>query len=356
LKEGNDNREANVIRRQASEWLVLTESDDATVADRKRFEEWLREAPGHRRAFTELERTWGRLTALGGRAAVRGDTGAEPDPDVVLKHVDRMGRERRRPRAAWAAAAALMAAAVFATLLYFPTESQMMYRTGVGERQTVPLADGSTVDLNTDSELLVKYTNDLRVVDLRRGEAFFKVALDEGRPFMVSAGHGMVHAIGTAFTVRLKSSELVAVTVSEGIVEVTQLALDHAGGASRPAGKPAATLHQGQRAEYDRRATRIQTIAPQDLEREQAWRKGLLMFENESLANVLEEVNRYTTTPLVLADAELGKLRLGGTFRAGRVEALLNVLEKAFGIRVERENPHTVMLHAPSVPPPHYPP
>ena len=352
MKEGNDNREAKVIRRQASEWLVLTESDDATLADHKRFEEWLREAPDHRRAFTELERTWGRLTAMGRRAAVRGDTGAEADPDVVLKHMDRMGRERLRPRAAWAAAAALVAVAVFGALLFLPTGSQMMYRTGVGERQIVSLADGSTVDLNTDSELLVKYRDDKRFVDMRRGEAFFKVARDEGRPFMVSAGHGVVRAIGTEFTVRLKSSERVAVTVSEGIVEVTQPVLDDPG-ASQLAGKPAATLHQGQRAEYDRQATRVETITPQDLERGQAWRKGLLMFENESLANVLEEVNRYTTTRLVLADNELGELRLGGTFRAGRVDALLNVLEKAFGIRVEREDPLTVMLHAPSVPPPH---
>ena len=346
MKEGNDSREANAIHRQASEWLVLLQSSDATANDRRRFEEWLGESPGNRTAFAELEDTWGRLTAMGGRARTRGNV--EPDPDVVLKHLDRIDRARRRPRAAWAAAAAVVVAAVLGALLILPGESQTPYRTDVGERRTVSLPDGSTVDLNTDTELQVDYRYDRRRVVLSRGEAFFEVTRDQSRPFAVAAGHGVVRAVGTGFTVRLRSPDVVAVTVTEGVVEVTQPAIDHPG-VSQPAETPAApvaTLRQGQRAEYDRQATRIETVAPDDLERAQAWRRGLLIFEDASLAEVIDEVNRYTETRLVLADAELGQLRLGGTFRAGRVEALLEVLEQGFGIRVSRDDPRTVMLHA----------
>lgn len=344
MKGGNDSRETRAIRRQASEWLVLLQSGAVAAEDRERFEEWLREAPGHRRAFTELEQTWERLTAMGGRDRAC-QRAANPDPDVVLKHLDRIGRQRRRPYAAWAAAAAIVAAATLGALLFLPKESQTLYRTDIGERQIVSLPDGSTVDLNTDSELLVEYTDDKRYVALRQGEAFFEVARDQGRPFIVAAGPGVVRAVGTEFTVRLKSSELVAVTVTDGIVEVTQPGLEQPG-VSQRSQPSAATLHQGQRAEYDRDATRIETVAPQDLERAHAWRKGLLIFVDESLANVIAEVNRYTETRLILADAELGELRLGGTFRAGRVEALINVLEKAFAIRVSRDDPRVVMLHA----------
>jgi transmembrane sensor len=106
------------------------------------------------------------------------------------------------------------------------------------------------------------------------------------------------------------------------------------------------TLRSGQRAEYDRQDTRIESVPQDELERAQAWRRGLLIFENSSLFEVIDEVHRYTEIRLVLVDAELGDLRLGGTFRAGRVEALLEVLEKGFGIQVNREDPNVVMLHA----------
>jgi transmembrane sensor len=344
LKEGNDSREAKAVHRRASEWLVLLDSGDATADDRKRFEAWLRESPRHRTAFVGLEETWGRLTAMGGRARAGGEV--EPDPDVVLKHLDRIARERRRPRAAWAAAAAVVVAAVIGALLFLPGESPTPYRTDVGERRTVSLPDGSTVDLNTNTELLVEYTDEERRIAMLHGEAFFDVARDESRPFIVAAGHGAIRAVGTGFAVRLKSPDLVSVTVTEGIVEVTHSSVVRPDAPQIAETRPAPTLRPGQRAEYDRDDTRIAAVAQDELERAQAWRRGLLIFENSSLSEVIEEVHRYTETRLVLADAELGELRLGGTFRAGRVEALLEVLEKGFGIRVNREQPNVVMLHA----------
>jgi transmembrane sensor len=341
LKEENDSREAMAARRQASEWLVLLDSGDATADDRRRFEEWLRESPRHRSAFTEIEETWGRLTAMGGRAPAGGEV--EPDPDVVLKHLDRIAREGRRPRpAAWAVAAAVVVAAVLGTLLLQPGAPPTPYRTDVGEHRTVSLPDGSTVDLNTSTELLVEYTDEQRRIAMLHGEAFFDVARDESRPFIVAAGHGAIRAVGTGFAVRLKSPDLVAVTVTEGIVEVTHSSV------VRPdtAQAEPPTLRSGQRAEYDRQDTRIESVPQDELERAQAWRRGLLIFENSSLFEVIDEVHRYTEIRLVLVDAELGDLRLGGTFRAGRVEALLEVLEKGFGIQVNREDPNVVMLHA----------
>ena len=344
MTKGNDSGE-KAEHRQASEWLVLLDSGDATADDRKRFEEWLRESPVHRAEFAELKETWGRLTTMGER--VRAGDYVEADPDGLLERLEGIGREKRRPRtAAWAVAAAVVVAAVLGALLILPdpAEPPVPYTTGVGEHQTVSLPDGSTVDLNTSTELLVEYTDRQRQIAMLQGEAFFDVAGNESRPFVVVAGHGAIRAVGTGFAVRLKSQDLVSVTVTEGIVEVTHAEISPPGASQ--AAEPPPTLRAGQRAEYDRQDTRIEAVAEGEVERAQAWRRGLLIFENSSLAEVIDEVHRYTETRLILADPELGELRLGGTFRAGRVEALLEVLEKGLGIEVNREQPNVVMLHA----------
>ena len=343
--------EASSANRQASEWIVLLESGDATDEDRARFEEWLAADPAHPAAYAALSDTWGRLAEMRERVRQAGDAGS--GPDGVMQRLDRSGRARRRKyNLSWAAAAAVLVAAVLGGILFLPGDSAIPYRTDVGERRTASLADGSTVELNTDTELLVEYTDASRRVVMTRGEAFFEVAEEEGRPFVVTAGHGAIRAVGTGFAVRLKSPDLVSVTVTEGVVEVTHSTRDPSGAAlPRETGEPP-VLRRGQRAEYDREATRIEEVPSAELERSQAWRRGMLVFENASLAEVIAEVNRYTETRLVIADAEIGELRLGGTFKTGRLEALLDVLEKGFGIRVTREHPDTIELHAPSADPP----
>ena len=339
--------ESSSANRQASEWLVLLESGDATDEERARFEEWLAADPGNRAAYAALSDTWGRLAQMRGRLRHAGDAGS--GADAVMKRLDRSGRARRRKyRLSWAAAAAVLVAAVLGGILYLPGDSAIPYRTEVGERRTASLADGSTVELNTDTELLVEYTDARRRVVMTRGEAFFEVAEEEGRPFVVTAGHGEIRAVGTGFAVRLKSSHLVSVTVTEGIVEVAHSPSNPSSTAlPRETAEPP-VLRRGQRAEYDREATRIEDVPSQELDRTQAWRRGLLVFEDASIAEVIAEVNRYTEIQLVIADAEIGALRLGGTFKTGRLEALLEVLEKGFGIRVTREHPETIELRAPS--------
>lgn len=338
---------ASSANRQASAWLVLLESGDATDEDRARFEAWLAEDPGHREAHAALSETWGRLTAMRERVRAAGD--AMPDPELAMGALDVPGRARRHTHGStWAAAAAVLVAAVLGGLLFLPGDPVIPCRTDVGERRTVSLADGSTVELNTDTELLVEYTDEQRRVAMTRGEAFFEVAEEGDRPFVVTAGHGAIRAVGTGFAVRLKSPELVSVMVTQGSVEVLHPVRDRSAAAQPedPAEPP--LLRRGQRAEYDRDATHIEEITPGELERIQAWRRGLLVFQDASLAEVISEVNRYTETRIVIADPVIGNLRLGGTFKTGRLDALLEVLEQGFGIQVKRPHPYTIELHAAS--------
>lgn len=341
-----DGPEKPSSNRRASEWLVLLESGDATEEDRARFEAWLAEDQRHREAYAGLTETWGRLTVMRGRARA---AGGEPgrDPDLQGPELSRRSR-RRTYRWTWAAAAAVLVAAFLAGILSLPGDAEIRYRTDVGERRTVSLADGSTLELNTDTEVVVEYTDERRRVDMLRGEAFFDVVEDADRPFVVAAGQGAIRAVGTGFAVRVEPAGMVSVMVTEGLVEVV-----HLGGGLSDTARPGdnverPVLQRGQRAQYDREAPRIEEITPEELERTQAWRRGLLVFEDASLAEVVAEVNRYTETRLVIADPTISVLRLGGTFKTGRVEALLDVLEKGFGVRVERANATTIELHAAS--------
>lgn len=341
-------RDAKTASRQASEWLVLLETGEATAEDRARFDAWLREHPGHQAVFDELKGTWGRLHAMGRQAR---DSGlVEPDPDAVAKYLARSESRRGRGKwFGWSAAAAASVVVAVAGMLMYTFDSSMLYRTDVGQQTTITLPDRSTVELNTDTELQVAYSDTTRNIELFRGEAYFEVAHDPDRPFVVKAGHGAIRAVGTGFVVQVKANEVVAVTVTEGVVAVTHDT------ESRPdmslqevtvKDRPVPTLSKGQRVEYDRHLGQPAAVPPEELDRGLAWRQGMLIFDGQTLDEVIREVDRYTDTRLIIADGDLRQLRIGGAFKAGDVDALLEVLEKGFNITVNRDGPRTIYLHA----------
>src|SRR5690606_36135810 len=174
--------------RQASEWLVLMEAGEPSAEDRARFEAWLSE-PGHRSAYAELKGTWGRLHALAGRTTLREALAAA---DMPAASVRRAGRRRLRLAAATAAAAALAIGLILGAVLLPPGGDETQYATRVGERSMVALSCGSTLELNTDTAVEVDYSGALRRVTLLRGEAYFRVAPDPARPFVVAAGPGTI--------------------------------------------------------------------------------------------------------------------------------------------------------------------
>jgi transmembrane sensor len=182
------------------------------------------------------------------------------------------------------------------------------FSTGKGETKVVALKDGSVVTLNTASEIWVNYSDELRSVELIRGEALFDVAKNKARPFVVGAGDTNVRVVGTSFTVRHFDATPVQVLVREGIVEVFKPAagvkpirisantmavapLDDADIAARPV--PAAQIH-----------------------RAMAWREGQIAFEGETLAQAAAEFSRYSDTRIVIEDPALAKEEIAGLFKA----------------------------------------
>ena len=287
---------------------------------------WVAEDPAHGVAFAKVEAAWDIAARLRELPRQAEEALSAPEAEVAIAPApatDVPVSLRRAfafsPRIVFAALAACILAIVGVVALQLDATVDR-YRTGVGGRRAIRLADGSVIRLNTASSVEVAFGEDRRVVRLLRGEGSFDVARDATRPFIVTAHGAMVRAVGTAFTVRLRA-DLTEVTVTHGVVTVRD-----GGTAERRVGAGrAAALREG--------AVAITPLAAGELTRRLAWQQGRLSFDGDTLAQAVEEFNRYRATPIVIGDPALAGVRIGGTFRADRSEDFAGALEQSFGIR-----------------------
>ena len=281
---------------------------------------------------------------------------------------------RPAPGLRWASVIAVLCLLAIVLVPIYRTQQFMQtngdYVSTLGEIRQQTLADGSVVILNTDSEIQVQYTDDARRVTLLRGEAHFEVASNADWPFEVYAGTGMVKAVGTAFAVRLKQ-DTVTVTVSEGRVDlatlVTAASVNGDISAGAEAGQDEAlrkigSIGLGQIATFSSRAMvaensdnrgidsadlpAIATLTEQQMTRKLAWREGYLVFSGDPLGDVVDEFNRYVPTKIEIVDPGLSEIRVGGRFKVGELDALLEALESGFNIQVSRLSNDYVQLRA----------
>ncbi len=308
---------------EALRWLV--DFEDLSEAEQADFHAWLEERPAHRLAFEKLEREWRQLDV------VRRLATAAPDPEVVNKWLRRRRQRRYLPFAAAAGVAAIAAV----VLLLLPSQDyEASYRTAIGQHREIVLPDDSVITLNTNSALSVRYSDGERRVHLHRGEAHFDIAPAPERPFSVLAGSGTVRAVGTAFNVYLKN-DVVEVTVTEGLVEVLPN-VQQAVARER--------LGEGQRLEYRETIESVSTVAEEDIARQLAWQDGMLDFQGETLAEVIEEAGRYTSTRMIVADPDIEGLPVTGYFRAGDIDTLLELIESNERVTVRRIGPRLVHI------------
>ena len=178
----------------ALEWLARLNDEDATEQDRRAFASWLDADSAHPAAYARAQALWNRF-------------------DAVRPAVDRMHRRR--------AMLGVLAAALTVPALYALSRLHLLadYRTGIGERRRIVLADGSTLELGSDTALSVHFDSHQRQLTLHRGQAYFQVAADAARRFSVRAGQGISTALGTQFDVKLLD-DIVTVSVTEHAVAV----------------------------------------------------------------------------------------------------------------------------------------
>jgi transmembrane sensor len=225
-----------------------------------------------------------------------------------------------------AIAATLVAAATGTTFWLYAREK--IYRTGIGEQNTIALADGSRVFLDAASEVRVAFSEDARRLHLITGRAHFEVAKDPSRPFKVTADDKTVTAIGTAFTVEYLGQK-VAVTLVEGRISVAQ-------GKGVSARLLTADIKPAQQVILLPGGGAFRLRSNVDLEGALSWRQGILTFDDESLADVAQRMNAYSTTRIIATDPAVKDLHVSGTFLAGKTDAFIAALESYYPVKGHR--------------------
>jgi len=216
------------------------------------------------------------------------------------------------------------------------------YTTSVGGYEHVTLADGSAVQLNTDSEIRARLTPGKREIQLVRGEALIKVSHDARRPFTIRATNTSVRAdppgstVGAAFVVRLRGPQRVDVAVTEGTVLLgpSDRIIDMALGRTSPS---QSTLGAGDAATIRPEGVHLAKVAMEELNRKLSWTAGLLSFQGETLSEVTDEFNRYNRKHLVVTDPLIADRRIGGAFQATDPDSFVSALQKWFGIRADEQ-------------------
>jgi transmembrane sensor len=347
--------------------------DGPSEETRRGFEAWLEASPDHRGAYETIKGTWATLQKA-----------AEAPSVLALRHetalrLSRHTSRRLRPLRALAAAVAVIAVGMVAWSMLasakfpdaltawvrdlWPGDSH--YSTTTGERLSAILRDGSQITLDTQSELEVAFTKAERTVRLRHGQAFFEVAKDKTRPFVVEVNNRRLVAVGTAFDVRLDDDQI-RVTMIEGVVRVEhaqpragsvgsgsssttpEVASEGPGGsgvtgAARPP-RAETFLSAGEQLIVDRRSE--DRVRAADTERATSWRRGQLMFDSARLGDAIAEINRYTETKIELADPSLADVRISGSFATGRSEVFVEAVTTYFPIRVSASSDRAVVLKA----------
>ncbi|HVO47493.1 MAG TPA: FecR domain-containing protein [Steroidobacteraceae bacterium] len=331
---------------EACDWFLrLREASE----DSELIAEWLRWChadPANREMFEQVRQSWG---SLGAGAALFDRQSADRHPiDQHLRH------RWRRPRQLAIAAATLIAVlgagwlVLFEATGWFRTSEATRFTTGRTEHRSLLLADGSRIEMAGNSQLEVALGKYRRDVLLRQGEAYFSVAHDKTRPFVVYAGDVHVRAVGTRFDVRATTGRVV-VAVEEGVVAIEPpnlavAAVDAVFSRLRilegkaPAGRTLrpTPVRSGQEfavgsAELE---PQVLSIEPQSVA---SWRQGRLRFVREPLQSVIDSIQALSGQEIELDDPSLADLRFTGTVFGSGVSAWVNALPAVFPVTVRQD-------------------
>lgn len=304
------------LRRQAKDWVVHIATGEATQADLRALERWRAESPLHAEAYAQACQLWG---MLGSPLEVA----ARSRKLAATVRIPGMSRPigRRAFLGGTLAASAAVAAGVMIVrppLELWPSFSEFGadYRTGVGEQRKIALSDSASIEMNTRTSLnLRENAAETDTIELIMGEA----AVSTGkRSVAVRAAAGRISATNAQFTVRCDGSNVRVVCLA-GSIEV-----DYQG--------RVATVRSREQVAYA--AHNLGPIAAIDPEIAVGWRDGLLIFQDEPLSHVIEEVNRYRSGRIVLMNTALGERRISARFKLARLDAVLTQFREVFGAKV----------------------
>lgn len=296
------------VRRQAVAWALKLADDELSVEDRQAFDGWLSADPLHVKELNTAQELLGETR----RAVNR-------DPETAKELI-------RGRRSTSVYSVAIIAAALLSAGAFFALDGPLYLRADVvsatNEMPVVLLEDGSRLYLNADSAFSQDFKPGVREIVLLKGEAYFDVAKDPTRPFIVRAAGGTVRVLGTEFDVNIVDGAA-EVSVAKNSVEVIGKAGD------------AAMLEPGMRVAYNT----VGELGPVERISDHAiggWRSGRLIFENRSLPTVVDEISRYLPGKIVIAKNALRSRRITGTFDLSDPQQAIESFARAFNLEVFR--------------------
>ena len=315
---------------EAAARFVARRAEGLTEYEREMLAEWLAAAASNRQAFERAERGWQAFAAAERHEIL----------DAMRAHAL---SPRRRARSVWPRVAAIAAALVViiggglvlrpALQGITPPPSspgqgavvEVRYVSARGEVKQITLPDGSNMTLDADSEVSGRFAPHGRSVELKRGRGFFAVAHDTSRPFAVVAGGRRVVAVGTRFDVDLAAGAL-TVTLLDGRVTVAST-----GATSTPI-----TLTPGQQLNIRDGSVTVRSLGSGTASSD-SWRRGLITFDDQPLAEAAAVMNRYGADQVLIDDARVGAIRISGQFRAGETSRFAQTVAELYRLKVARK-------------------
>lgn len=319
----------------AARWHARMHADECTDTDRTAFEQWRRSDVAHAQAYALAERTSMKLDRLSEDPRLRALAQLAAPPSIVdTKSI------APRQTLRWIIPAALAASvALSALVLGFVPEawnrdtSGVAYESPVDSTRVVTLDDGSTVQLDVGTRMLVSLSPDSRRIKLLSGRAVFNVAHDRSRPFSVMAAYSRTTALGTRFQVQL-GSEQVVVTLEQGSV-----AIDNE--ASVPGWHE--QLIPGEQLNVDLK-TAMRNKAIVDPGVATSWTRGRHLFRGTPLHEAIDEVNRYAKRKVRIGDPSLAELPVAGNFIVGDSDMIIAAFAAVLPLRAGDAEDGSIIL------------
>jgi transmembrane sensor len=320
---------AELIQCSAAEWLARHDGGDWGGLQQQEFEAWLAVSLAHRVAYLRLSSAWQRADRLGALRPAAASEAIEPPsalPAAATRHRWPM-RSPMQQIAASLAVAVMLGGAWFGWqgVQRGSDPSGEAYSTAIGSHESLTLADGSRLMLNTDTRLRTAVGAATRTVWLDKGEAYFDIAHDASRPFVVLAGDRRITVLGTRFSVRRRAGQ-VDVLVEEGRVQVEPQA-------ARSSAAPTIVTRNQAVVSRDSDVLLV-SKAPAQISQALSWRHGKLVLDQMTLAEAATEFNRYNRKKLVIDDAALGSVRIGGSFDSGNIQGFAALMQTVLGVAV----------------------
>lgn len=309
MRETANNTSQDNIYTEAAEWMDRLSDGELNTLCRKRFIKWLDADVQHQQVFESMLATW-------------------QDP-ALEQSFEKLKKQQKRPmKKAFQWGAGLATACLLVATLtvmspgrFTETQQPTVFIAQSPTENTHQLSDGSALQLQLSSEVVVNYSEQQRNLRIESGQAYFSVAKDEKRPFVVSVGDASVTAVSTEFNID-RGTDQIDVTVYEGIVEVQ----------AEQENFPI-LLKAGEKVRLTR--GRFGVVKKVDVNNLIDWRSGWIEISNENLDYLIERLNRHSSTPIVLADPDLESREVAGRFRLNDTEQTLKLLSQMYALNVE---------------------